>query len=592
MNPKEVNDRLVDMVDSVACHLLPNGKREGGNWCSGSVAGEPGHSLKVCINGARAGLWSDFSSNSKGGDLLELWVQTKGISFIEALKEAKEFAGITDTQPSFYPERKKKAHVQKPSCTKPSDAVADWFTGRGITQSTLDAYKIGQQGNTIVFPFLSPEDKLELVKYRDLDAEKTGKKKIWSNQDPDYHLFGWQAINDNDRFVVLTEGEPDAMSYFQQGFPALSIPQGAGDGEKQQAWIRNDFERLERFETIYVSMDMDAPGQSAIKPIIEALGADRCKIVNLGEYKDANEVHADGELLKGYLDRAKTKDPDELKSLHEYHEEILKEFQGTGVTGARLPWAKTNSTIRLRPSEISLWAGVNSHGKSVLLNHVAVDCMAQGEKFCIASMEMKPEKLGRKMYQQIAGADMPDKRTASEILKFIDGRVWIFEAYGTTKADRVLEVFRYARRRYGVTHFIVDSLAKCGFGEDDYNGQKAFVDRLMEFGGEFNVHVHLVVHIRKLADESKIPGKMDVKGTGAITDMVDNVFIVWRNKPKEEQFQIDQINVPSNPDTVLNCVKQRETGEEPMVNLYFHRPSCQLLSYCDEPPKEYLFLER
>ena len=509
MNPKEVNERLVAMVDTVASYLLPNGKREGSNWCAGSVAGEPGHSLKVCINGARAGLWSDFSSNSKGGDLLELWVQSKGLSFIEALKEAKEFAGITDTPPSFYPERKKKIPVQKPECTKPVEVVADWFLGRGITKSTLDAYKIGQQGNTIVFPFLSPEGKLELVKYRDLDAEKDGKKKkIWSNQDPEYHLFGWQAISDNDRAVVLTEGEPDAMSYFQQGIPALSIPQGAGDGEKQQAWIRNDFERLERFETIYVSMDMDAPGQSAIKPIIEALGVDRCKIVNLGEYKDANEVHVDGELLNRFLANAKTKDPDELKSLHEYHADILKEFAGTGVIGARLPWVKTHSKIRLRPAEISIWAGVNSHGKSILLNNVAVDCMAQGERFCVASMEMKPQKLGRKMYQQIAGSDMPDHKTAGEILKFIDGRIWIFEAYGTTKADRILEVFKYARRRYGVTHFIVDSLAKCGFGEDDYNGQKAFVDRLMEFAGEFNVHVHLVVHIRKQSNESNIPGKM------------------------------------------------------------------------------------
>ena len=40
--------------------------------------------------------------------------------------------------------------------------------------------------------------------------------------------------------------------------------------------------------------------------------------------------------------------------------------------------------------------------------------------------------------------------------------------------------------------------------------------------------------IRKLQDETKIPGKFDVKGTGAITDMVHNVFIWWRNKPKEE----------------------------------------------------------
>jgi ABC-type enterochelin transport system ATPase subunit len=56
-------------------------------------------------------------------------------------------------------------------------------------------------------------------------------------------------------------------------------------------------------------------------------------------------------------------------------------------------------------SEISVWAGINGHGKSIALSHVAVGIVALGEKVCIASMEMKPRKLGRKMYQQIVGHD-------------------------------------------------------------------------------------------------------------------------------------------------------------------------------------------
>lgn len=198
-----------------------------------------------------------------------------------------------------------------------------------------------------------------------------------------------------------------------------------------------------------------------------------------------------------------------------------------------MPWRKAVNTIRLRPSEISIWAGINSHGKSIALSHVSVDAIAQGEKVCIASMEMKPRKLGRKMYQQVTGKAELSAQDAKNTVDFLGENLWLFEVYGTAKAERIISVFSYARKRYGITHFVVDSLAKCGFGEDDYNGQKGFVDQLMEFAGEHNVHVHLVVHIRKKRDESEIPGKMDVKGSGAITDMVDNVFIIWRNKPKE-----------------------------------------------------------
>ena len=590
MTPSEINQRLLAMIESVVEHLLPNGKREGHNWAVGSVAGEPGSSMKVCISGSKQGVWSDFSTSTKGGDLIDLWQQVKGVTFKEALDEAKSYAGISDTQPDFYPAKKKKKPVVKPKCKIPDSTVNDWFSGRGISEDTVKAYMIGQQGNTIIFPFKSPSGELELIKYRNLDEEsKTGKKKIWSNEDPDYHLFGWQSIKDNDKEVVITEGEIDCMSYYQQGYAALSIPQGAGDGEKQQAWIRNDFDRLERFRVIYISMDMDEPGQKAIQPIISALGQERCKIVNLGEFKDANEAHINGELLEKYLKVSQTKDPEELKMLSSYHSEIMEEFKNSENTGMKLPWAKTFKTFRARPSEITVWAGVNSHGKSIILSHVAVDGISQGEVFCIASMEMKPRKLGRKMYQQVAGHDYPSSKEGNHIMNFIDNRLLIFEAYGTTKASRILEVFDYARRRYGVTQFIVDSLAKCGFGEDDYNGQKCFVDQLMEFAGKNNVHVHLVVHVRKKEDESKVPGKMDIKGTGAISDMVSNVMIIWRNKPKEEAIAKKETVGIDTLDAVLNCVKQRETGEEPYIGLYFHKPSCQFLEHHESEIKQYIW---
>lgn len=589
MTPQELNQRLSGMVESVAAHLLPNGRREGRNWCVGSIHGEAGHSLRVCLEGPRVGVWKDFSDNAKGGDLLNLWQQVQGINFVDALKEAKAFAGITEDPPQLYaPGRKKRNPVAKPHCTKPQNNVLKWFEGRGIFQKSLDAYRVGQQGNTIVFPFFSPAGELELIKYRDLDAEKAcGKKKIWSNADPEYHLWGWQALDGNSRHVVLCEGEIDALSWHQQGIAALSVPQGGGDGAKQAAWLENDFDLLERFETIYVSMDMDAPGQAAIQPIITRLGIERFRIVNLGEHKDANEAHINGEVLQQYLDSAKTQDPAELKRLADYHDEIIDEFKNSDIVGLKLPWGKTHNTIRLRPTEISVWAGINSHGKSIALSHVSVEAVAHGERVCIASMEMKPRKLGRKMYQQIVGHDNPNLEEANGARAFLGNQVWLFEAYGTAKASRILEVFLYARKRYGVTHFIVDSLAKCGFGEDDYNAQKAFVDQLMEFAGEHDVHVHLVVHVRKAGDENKVPGKWDIKGTGAISDMVHNVFIWWRNKAKEEAAGTGVVN-QNDADAVLNCVKQRETGVEPMVGLFFHSGSCQFTDGAGDPPKQYL----
>ena len=41
-------------------------------------------------------------------------------------------------------------------------------------------------------------------------------------------FFGMHTVSDNDRIVVLTEGEFDAMAVYQQtGYPSISLPQGA-----------------------------------------------------------------------------------------------------------------------------------------------------------------------------------------------------------------------------------------------------------------------------------------------------------------------------------------------------------------------------
>ena len=57
--------------------------------------------------------------------------------------------------------------------------------------------------------------------------------------------------------------------------------------------------------------------------------------------------------------------------------------------------------------------------------------------------------------------------------------------------------------------------------------------------------------------------------------MVHNVFIWWRNKPKEEAASTGVVN-QNDADAVLNCVKQRETGVEPMVGLFFHLAAASL----------------
>ena len=147
--------------------------------------------------------------------------------------------------------------------------------------------------------------------------------------------------------------------------------------------------------------------------------------------------------------------------------------------------------------------------------------------------------------------------------------LWLFNLVGTAKVDRLIEVMTYARRRYNCRHFLVDSLVKCGVPEEDYNAQKVLVERLCDFCYQFSVHVHLVAHARKGRDEYSPPNKLDVKGTGSITDLASNVFTVWRNKSKEEAVRNNEHHYDHAPDAMIACSKQRNGSWEGQIRLSF-----------------------
>lgn len=252
------------------------------------------------------------------------------------------------------------------------------------------------------------------------------------------------------------------------------------------------------------------------------------------------------------------------------------------LAGARLPWMKTHDHIRLRGGEVSLWIGINGHGKSQVLGQVSLSLASQDEPVCLASFEMKPIASLKRMLRQTARCESPSAGMANKLIDWLQGRYWFYDQQGTVSPEQVYKVVSYAAEKLRCKHIIIDSLMKCVRGEEDRDGQKDFVDTITALARDLNVHIHLVHHARKTESEDKRPGKFDARGSAAITDQVDNVFTVWRNKPKEravekllrQQMPIDD-ETASKPDTVLSCEKQRNGEWEGSIALWFHQPSLQ-----------------
>lgn len=581
----EISDRLARQTEAVAAHLLPAGKRVGREWCAGSVSGEAGESLKICLSGDKAGVWKDFAGND-GGDLLDLWAASRGIGMADAMREARDYLGVA--APSFSgPAKREFRKPDKPKAHRPKGRVLEYLHGRGLTDETIAAYRVAANDadDGLIFPFLRGGELINL-KYLALERPD-GKKIVRQEKDAEPCLFGWQAIPDRARAVVLCEGEIDAMTWWQQGFPALSVWSGAGNLQ----WVETEWERLARFDRIYLAFDADEAGQAGTAAAVERLGRARCLVVTT-PYKDANECLAQGcdrTAFREIIDGATSMDPKELRSGSEFRDAVMARF--FPAEGKRKGWDTpfdklTAKDVMFHDGELVIVNGINGHGKTKFISQMALSLMRQGARCCVASMEVKPDQLLHSMSIQACAMRHPAPPFVEFVQDYWDGRLWLFDVVGATKTDYLLDVFRYARARYGITCFFVDSLAKCGLDEDDYNGQKRFVETLCDFKNETDSTVFLVTHSRKLDGEHRIVDKMDIKGTGAIADLADIITTVWRNKAKE--MKPDGEREGSDPDARWYWQKNRNGDFEGSCQLWFDIDTYQFKESADARPKAFV----
>jgi len=266
-----------------------------------------------------------------------------------------------------------------------------------------------------------------------------------------------------------------------------------------------------------------------------------------------------------------------------FAEEVKNRFSnGVELRGEKLPWKKTHNFVGLRLGEISLWAGVNGHGKSLILGQILL-WLPREIKILMASLEMQPAATIERMVKQALGFPNPTDQFIDEFVEQTDN-MFIYDQTDTVEPNRILGMIHYVAQELGIQHIMVDSLVKCGIAPDDYSKQKEFVDRLCWAAKSENIHIHLVHHMRKGNKEGAAPDKFDIKGAGEITDLVDNVFIIHRNKNKEQKIESGKSVDKLEPDGSVRVVKQRHGEWEGKINLYFHKPSMQYISGPDALP--------
>lgn len=298
-----------------------------------------------------------------------------------------------------------------------------------------------------------------------------------------------------------------------------------------------------------------------------------------------NDHDFDDERVVAFLAQ---RESDKVRSPVEYLDDVVElintRFDDDGIA---LPWPKTHDKVRLRPGEVSVWAGINGHMKSMVLGQVAM-WAAREQTVGVMSFEMPVSATLRRMAGQAAGTEHPAKQFVEQFVHWADQRMWFYTRLDSVPPARVLGCALHMGKTLGCGLIVIDSLMMCGVS-DDMERERRFMAQLTALAKSMKTHIAIVHHVRKphSGDESKIPTRFDVKGNGAIVDLASSLFICWNDKRKNEIANVlrrgDQVSpadlqfYEDDPDQFLVVAKQRNAAFEGNIALWIH-PSMQFTS--------------
>ena len=434
-----------------------------------------------------------------------------------------------------------------------SENLIKYTDSRKISLNALKVLKITEQKewmpqtkkeeNCICFNYYL-ENELINVKYR--DARKNFKlvkdaEKIF------YNIDNIATTKD----CVIVEGEFDVLSFISAGVNnVVSVPNGFGLGTINLDYLDNYTDYFDNKENIYIAVDNDAAGLNGQKELIRRLGAEKCKIVDFKNCKDANDylIKYGAKELKDSINHAKDVKIEGVFSINDVKESMLNTYRNGQNRGTTTYVKCLDKAWTWRGGEVNLWTGHQNEGKSLLLNQLCtIRSKYEDAKVAVFSPENMPlddfyndiiEMHIGKSCDPYYSKNYMSENEFKEGMKFCEDNFFLIYPENDFKIESIFERTKYLIKKKGIRTLIIDPyntiehMIKPGEREDLYISR--FMAQLKRFSVEFDLSINLVAHqLTARANENDggryyKPTLNNIKGGGTFADKADNVLIVWR----------------------------------------------------------------
>lgn len=490
-----------------------------------------------------------------------------------------DFEGIISNDKYIKPIAIKKTYTlpKAPVVKTNKERVYEYFQKRGISKETVDAFKVElSDRQEIVFPFIR-DDKVVNYKYRD------SKKKFRQEKNTESIFFGMHLINPEIKELVICEGEIDAMSFYEAGIQAVSVPQGAT--EKKMEYIDNCFEWLDSFDSYVIAVDKDPAGEILKENLLNRLEKYKCKIVDWGVYsidgKDANDFlkSKDGgvSVLKEAVEIAKITNIEGIETFGSAKSKIMDFYRNGYTSGVSTGFNNVDKIFKIKTGNLMIITGIPASGKSFFADNLIFNLtQSDGWKHLICTMENSienhfsrfAEMYKKKSFDKKNHNSMTEKEV-SESMDFLDMNFYRFTLDKRWKIEEIIKKAIYCVKRYGVKTLTIDPYNRLDNDYSKHSREDKYIDYMLSslssFAKKYNVLVIFVAHPTKVRGDD-IPNMYSISGGSSWYNMADYGIIVHRGRDENgKRINQNQILVKKIKDSHLGD----PSGGEAMLRYHF-----------------------
>lgn len=374
-------------------------------------------------------------------------------------------------------------------------------------------------------------------------------------------LFGQHLWKGQGRYIVVTEGEIDALSYAEATdcrWPVVSIPTGSSGAAKA---IERSIEFLEGYDKVVLAFDMDEPGRQAAMQAAEVLSPGKALIAEMSE-KDANEVllkHGAGKLSKLPFE-ARPYRPDDVVAGGDLWDLVSTVPEGSEAVP--YPWPALNfKTHGLRRGEIVTLCAGSGVGKSTLCRELEHWLIGQGQTVGVIALEenLRRTALGIMSIEMNLPLHLRfDDVPQAELRRAFDAtlgtnRAVLYDHWGSIESQRLMAKVRSMVKMLGVRWIVLDHISIVVSGlavENERRELDMAMTNLRQLAEELRIGIIVVSHLKRVDGRAFERGGevrlSDLRGSAALEQLSDIVLAGERDQQSADEGDVLRLRVLKN----------------------------------------------